>query len=238
MQYDDSWRDPTQFRKALATHHDFRGKTLPGKCEDDAWRAAFSAFRRHGRSVALAIEASYNYERAGPLYNLSLQPLKLEKSHRLARRFGADRFLEVIIPSPAGRDNPQGLKIDELIALLAQSDHILLGRLWRSFYTKDNNKKVKEKRDILFRTETKTILQERLYFFAVDGNDFVPPLTDAIPAKMDATDVSRRVKMKVDDLLEWAVSISHNTDQPVLKLFSRLALSMSPFQVSQLCFEG
>lgn len=231
MQYDDSWRDLTQFRRALAAHSEFRGKTLPGKCEDDAWKTAFSGFRGHGLSVTLVVEAGYTYERAGPLYRLSLQPLKLEKSHRLARRFGADRFLEVIIPSPTSRDKPKWLKTDDLMALLAQSDHVLLGRLWRSFYTKGDQKV--EKRDVGIRTETKTIPQERLSFFAVDGNDFVPPSTNTIPTKEDATDISRRVKMEIHDLLEWAISLSRNTDQPMLKLFSRLALSMAQYQARQ-----
>lgn len=229
MQYNESWHDLTLFRKALATHREFSGKPLPDRCDDSAWRAAFSSFRHHGRSVTLVIEASYNHEKDGPLYSLRLQPLKLESSHRLARRFGADRFLEFIFPSPTGRDKPQGLKTDELISLLSQTDYLLLGRLWRSFYTKDD-KKV-EKQQLFTGTETKTLPQERLYLFAVDGNDFVASITRTIPPKEDATSMDRRTKMTVGDLLEWAISMSRNIRQPILKLFSRLALSMFPFTV-------
>lgn len=239
MPYDDTWRNPAEFYKALKTHPDFKDKTLPENCDDRAWRAAFSSFRHCSHSVTLVIEASYNYDKNGPLYKLALQPLKLELSHRLARRFGADRFLEVIIPSPTSKDRPEALKrrhiTEELIRLLAQSEHILFARIWRSFFTKDE--KMVETRKLTMGPQTKNHYQERLYFFAVDGDPFEPRIPRGVPPKEEATNTFRRTKMTIVDLLEWAIAPSHdkNEKQTTLKLFSRLALSMSPSPSIPLC---
>lgn len=234
MPYYDTWRNPTEFYKALKAHPDFRGKTLPARCDGAAWEAAFSSFQHHGHSVTLVIEASYNYEKNGPLYNLALEPLKLEHSHRLGRRFGADRFLEVLIPSPTSKDNPKVLKrghtTDELIRLLAQSEHILFGRIWRSFFTGDKTEKAIEKRESSMGPQTKNNYRERLYFFAVDGDPFKHGILCGIPPKEEATSIACRTKMSLVDLLEWAITPSHeyNQEQTTLKLFSRISLSMSP----------
>lgn len=232
MPYDDTWRNPAEFHKALKAHPDFRDKTLPARCDDAAWRAAFSSFRHSGHSVTLIIEASYNHEKNGPLYKLALHSLKLGPSHRLARRFGADRFLEILVPSPTSKDKPEALKrghkTDELIRLLSQSEHILLGRIWRSFYTTD--KKVIEKRESAMGPQTKCYFQERLYLFAVDGDPFDRGIPRGIPPKEEATSTLHRTKMSIVDLLEWAIAPSHggNKKQTTLKLFSRISLSMSP----------
>lgn len=234
MPCDDTWRNPAEFHKALKAHPEFRDKTLPARCDDTAWRAAFSSFRHLGHSVTLVVEASYNYEKNGPLYKLALQPLKLEHSHRLARRFGADRFLEVLVPSPT-KDKPRAVKkdhtTDELIRLLAQSEHILFGRVWRSFFTSDKTEKVVEKRESSMGPQTKYHFQERLYFFAVDGDPFDRGIPRGIPPKEAATSTVRRTKMSIVDLLEWVIAPSHdgNKKQTTLKLFSRISLSMSPY---------
>src|SRR5690606_31929236 len=80
-------------------------------------------------------------------------------------------------------------------------------------------------------TSIKTVRGERVYFFAVDGRRFKPE-TMAVqrelsyPPKDQALAVYDRTKMSLATFLEWAVSISRNTDQKTQKLFSRLALSM------------
>lgn len=232
MPYDDTWLNPAEFHNALKAHPDFRDKTLPARCDDTAWRAAFSSFRHSGHSVTMVIEASYNYEKNGPLYKLALKPLTLERSHRLARRFGADRFMEVLVPSPTSKDKPEvlkrGHKTDELIRLLSQSEHILLGRIWRSFFTTD--KKVTEKRESPMGPHKKDHFLERLYLFAVDGDPFDLGIPSGIPPKEEATNTLYRTKMPIADFLEWAIAPSHdvNKKQTTLKLFSRISLSMSP----------
>ncbi|SPN98958.1 related to qde-1 RNA-dependent RNA polymerase (RdRP) [Cephalotrichum gorgonifer] len=230
IEYDPSWRDPTKFHNALKTHPDFRDKTLPDRCDGRAWKAAFSTFQYRGLSVTMVIEANYNPGKDSALYSLTLQPLKLESSHRLARRFGADRVLEITFPSPKDRGRPEVLKrpgvVEDLIDRLSQSQPILLGRIWGAFFTKDD-KKIEKKYDSPGVMETETHRQKRIYFFAVDGNDFKPGITGALPPKEEATNIHSRTKMKIHDLLEWTTSISSNGQQPALKLFSRLALVLS-----------
>lgn len=69
---------------------------------------------------------------------------------------------------------------------------------------------------------------ERLYLFAYDGDYFrIPNTPDGIPLLQEAHEINNRKKMKISDLLRWAISIDNgrNGEQPVTKLFSRIALS-------------
>lgn len=229
------WDDQGQLRKSLEASPSFHGKALPERCDDRAWKAAFSGFRWKGLGVTLALEANYNNEIDGPLYNLRLQPLKLDFSHRLDRRFGADRFLEFTIPSPAETNPPRGVNTEELVSLIPQSDHVFLGRIWRAFFMKDTKDvKKKKKHEAQSRPETQTLMQKKLYLFAVHGNDFSRDFTSSIratmPRKEEATTTNRRTPMEISDLMKWAISISNekNGKQLMVKLFSRLALSMAP----------
>ncbi|KAF4444402.1 hypothetical protein F53441_11126 [Fusarium austroafricanum] len=225
---DDSWHDQTRFRGQIFNHRLFVGRGLPQACDRAVWDAAFGSFASQDKTIVLAAEFVYNTEDSGPLYRLKLQPPRLELGHRLARRFGADRFMEIIMPSPTSKDAPEIIKRDahgpdKVIKWLTESLHYFVGRSWAPFYTRDYKKSIKDPRSPY---KPMVIMQERVYFFAMDGINFRLP-ENQFPSLEEATSLGHRTKMRRCDLLNWAVNIEQNASQPVPKLFSRLALSLS-----------
>lgn len=225
----DQWHDQAKFRHHVLTHPAFVGKGLPPSCDAQAWRAALGSFQSQEKAVTLSAELSLSPDDDGPLFDLKLQPPKLELGHRLIRRFGADRFMEVIMPSPTSRDMPAVVKHDErgpdkiIRWLTGDSCHYFLGRTWIPFFTCEANKKVK---DLQSPTKTRHVMQERVFFFASDGNDFRRRRRQgSVPDPSEALTPSIRTKMSRYDLLRWALDIDANSKQPVAKLFSRIKLS-------------
>lgn len=145
------------------------------------------------------------------------------------RRFGADRFLDLNVPSNDRRNRPACLnRVDNasgiVIKWITTGKHFLVGRKWAAFYTRTWQKKERERN-----LNAETISNyERIYCFAVDGNSFTPS-RNSVPSKAEATTLGRRNKMKPSQLLDWMLSTRHpkHAAQPALKLFSRMALSLS-----------
>ncbi|KAL6354080.1 hypothetical protein LRP88_12413 [Fusarium phalaenopsidis] len=223
----DTWHDQSKFRgQILLSHRLFVGQGLPPACERAAWDAALGTFAAQDKTVALLAELAYNTEDSGPLYRLKLQTPRLELGHRLARRFGADRFMEILMPSPTSRDAPDVIKQDEggpnkVIRWLTDSSHYFVGRSWVPFFIRDAKKTVKDPKPP---HKNMTIMQERVYFFATDGINFRLP-DHQYPPQEEAISPGNRTKMRRCDLLNWAIGVERNCRQPVPKLFSRLALS-------------
>ncbi|RFN44855.1 hypothetical protein FIE12Z_10956 [Fusarium flagelliforme] len=225
---DQTWHDQNNFRNLIFRHRLFIGAGLPAPCDRAVWSAAFGSFTSYDKTVVLAAEFVVNNEDSGPLYKLKLQPPRLELGHRLARRFGADRFMEIIMPSPTSRDAPEAIKKDEqgadkVIRWLNDNLHYFLGRFWAPFYNREAKKSIKDPKPP---HKPLTIMQERVYFFATDGNNFRLPESQFPPLE-EAVSLAYRTKMRRSDLLNWAVNIEENAEQAVSKLFSRLALSLS-----------
>ncbi|KAK7408806.1 hypothetical protein QQX98_008992 [Neonectria punicea] len=233
LDYNNSWHEQAKFRGKLASHPLFVGKGLPPACDASSWAAGLGTFSAHDKTVTLSAELVYSPRETGPFFHLKLQPPRLELGHRLSRRFGADRFMEVILPSPTSeKDVPPLARQDngpeKIIKWLAGDPHYFVGRTWVPFFTRDARKTVKDPRPTHPNKATRNILQERVYFFAIDGNTFrLPEAKAQFPPPQEATALSSRTKMTRYDLLNWAVSIRNNAHQPVPKLFSRLALSLS-----------
>lgn len=224
----DGWHDQTKFRGKIISHPLFVGKGLPPPCDSSSWIAGLGTFSAHDKTVTLSVELAYSADESGPLFRPKLQPPRLELGHRLSRRFGADRFMEVTMPSPNGKDTPSIVKKDpegteRIIRWLTDKLHYFVGRSWVPFYTRDMKKTVKDPQNP---QKTRNIFQERVQFFAVDGISFRLPQAQ-FPPPQEALSLSTRTKMRRCDLLGWAVNIKKNAKQPVPKLFSRLALSLS-----------
>ncbi|KAI1822672.1 hypothetical protein F4861DRAFT_550569 [Xylaria intraflava] len=211
----------------------FEGKSLPEKSRPEAWKAAMNGrFSSTDQIVVLTATLTVNSSKEGPVPKLTLQPLKLELPHRLDRRFGSDRFLELVIPSineikplgkPLGKDHES--TIDSFYKFLVRGNHFFLGRKWTSFYTKPAPPKKIQKNDTL-RPETTTVYQEKIYLFAEDGNDFLREelkLSESPKAEL----TNKHTKMSREQLLGWLLQIQKNQEQSVYKLFSRIALGLS-----------
>ncbi|KAJ2988138.1 hypothetical protein NUW58_g4135 [Xylaria curta] len=235
FQYEPTLNDQTRLWDQLRGFSAFKGKVLPEKSRPEAWNAAMSDhFRSTDQVVVLTASLTLNSAKVGPLFKLSLQPLKLDLPHRLDRRFGSDRFLELVMPSPYTKDIKALSKGNEAVILdsihnwLVEDSHVLLGRTWRSFCVKQATPKKLHKDDTL-RPETITILQERIYFFAENGTDFLlADATQSVSPKLETS--NSHTKMERKHLLDWLLQIQQNQQnqkQSVYKLFSRITLGLS-----------
>ncbi|KAI0146045.1 RNA dependent RNA polymerase-domain-containing protein [Hypoxylon sp. NC0597] len=228
LEYDPSWTDQNVMWKRFQAQPILRGKSFPEKSRSEAWTAALNdKFSTTDQVVVLTASLTVNTSKTGPLFILKLNPLKLDYPHRLGRRFGSDRFLELVIPSMGSQDIKSlgESAIESIQRWLVNDCHVLLGRLWTAFFLKPSLPK-KIINENTLGPQTKTIYQERIYLFAEDGNDFNRLTTEehwspkGEPARM-------HTKMGRESLIDWLLQISKNQEQPLLKLFSRIALGLS-----------
>ncbi|GAW23000.1 hypothetical protein ANO14919_125470 [Xylariales sp. No.14919] len=235
FQYEPILGDQNKLWETLRRLRVLQGKKFPEKSRPEAWNAAMSDhFRSTDQVVVLTASLTLNDRaKTGPLFNLSLQPLRLDLPHRLDRRFGSDRFLELTIPSSYTKEMKALSKdheslINSIRNWLVEGTHFLLGRSWRSFGTKQATPKKIHKDDTL-RPETRTILQDKIYLFAENGNDFIhAEATQSVSPKPEMTNT--HTKMKREHLLDWLLQIQKNPKtqrQSVFKLFSRISLGLS-----------
>ena len=150
---------------------ELEGKMFPERVSKEAWAACHSGLGSDYRGVNMSGSLKYRSSADGPLFRFTLSPLKLEKTHRLSRRFGCDRFLEIDIPSLSGRGVPKllqtlGPKGKTIVIEWLGETHCLLSRVWTRFYTKPRDQQNKSHQSV------EVPLSDRIYFFAVDGNDF------------------------------------------------------------------
>lgn len=219
IQYDPAWSNEKTHRSlwvGLRRHPAFSSKTFPEPSDDSAWAASAKLFSVQNMAVVLSASIDFNTSKDGPLFLLRLNPLRLEKSCRLNRRFGSDRFLEVLIPSTNGKGASSVLKddasVDTLIHWLTRERHSIFGRQWAAFYTADAGyrKPIKEVRTS---PDAKPVFKERVHLFAESSNDF-------------KTSISSDIHF-VEEMLHWLLQVNENQDQPFLKLFSRIQLGLS-----------
>ena len=190
------------------------GKVPPERSSEVAWNKAGDSFD----GVALTGDLTYAEQRGSSVFDFRLKPMKMERSYRLARRFGSDRFFIVGVPGLAAENMPSFLKNEAaavrqgIIHWLANVEHRFLGRVWRAFYVKEQGMSKARRSGQSSFNETK----HRIYLFAVDGYGFCP--------RTNPTNPNRHEIMTVKDLLEWFMPMKVNLEQPCLKIFTRLAL--------------
>ncbi|KAL7626367.1 hypothetical protein AAE478_003139 [Parahypoxylon ruwenzoriense] len=228
LEYDPSWTSQKTLWTKLQALPSFQGKSFPEKSRPEAWAAALNDnFCTADEVVVLTASLTANTSKTGPPFNLRLNPLRLDLPHRLSRRFGSDRFLEVVVPSMGS----QALKnfgehaIESIQRWLINDAHVLLGRVWTSFFIKPSlPKKVSNENTLV--PQTKIIHQERIYMFAEDGYDFHRlEAKECCSPKGEVVD--KHTKMGRGSLIDWLLQIPNNQEQSVLKLFSRIALGLS-----------
>ena len=236
--YEESWVDQDVLWRVLKSHPLLRVKTLPERSRAEAWTAAFDNFQTLHRVVVFtaSLEFSSSSDR-GSVFTLQLDPLRLERPHRLNRRFGSDRFMEIIIPTLDAKNLPSHFKnFREAECILrswaSQRLHYFIGRAWSGFFirpyrntSKEAAKEQKDQKDFLFHPVHHVSMKHRFYLFAEDGDDFSPSLAGQLPSKGEPfTAHTRATKW---EMIEWLLQISKNMDQPVTKLFSRIVLGLS-----------
>ena len=197
-----------------------RCKTLPERSSLMAWSKAGERFE----SVALSGDLKFSERKGNPLFEFCLRPLKMESSYRLSRKFGSDRFCVISIPGIDSDDLPSYLRYDSngaremIIQWLIDTKHCFLGRSWRVFYVKSNDKKIKRKNQVSF-NEAKY----RIFFFAEDGSDFKKEgqVGELDPRKLN------HAPMEVGRLIDWLMPASENKKEWSLKFFARLSLGLT-----------
>jgi hypothetical protein len=196
---------------------------LPERCGKDVWAAALNGFQRGPYAVVLGGTFHFNNEASQPLFRLHLEPMKLDLSYRLGRRFGNDRFFEICIPALTGKHLPkllaelgdQGRQI--VYDWLIDTPHTLLGRSWKPFSLKP---KERRPRNAEVGNEVSGVDPAfRVYFFAVDGHGFVDDRE-----LIQNPENGKNAKMTVAELLNRVRPTRKNLEQPYLKLFSRTTL--------------
>ncbi|KAM7200870.1 RNA dependent RNA polymerase domain containing protein [Naviculisporaceae sp. PSN 640] len=223
----DIWRD-------LREHDLFRGKSFPERPSAEAFAAALSgSFESKGNVVVLAATLDFNPEQTGPLFLVDLKPLRLDQGCRLTRRFGADRFFEILLPNPTSQSAPKIVKdpgaADRVMEWMSDSPHSLLGRVWRGFYMKDAGYRQPAKEFRLSPEAQKPIVKERVHLFAESGHQFRPIIVRSQSSQPppDTQRADERTEFKVSQMLDWLLELKKNDHQPYLKLFSRIQLGLS-----------
>lgn len=215
LTYSPQWTDQKVLRSALGGA--FQGKSLPAAADPDAWAMATSGAPNNRQHVVFVASIEFASTKSDRPLRLRLQPLKLDKPHRLGRKYGPDRFLEVLVPSPDSSNLPGFMKdkpfYDDYISWLMKKPHAFCGRHYRPFYVKSGGQR-KPLRHLQFGPEPKPVYTDRVYFFAEHGIDI---------ARNDQPSTS------VQSMVSWALDLKggRNDSQRVLKLFQRLALVLS-----------
>lgn len=229
MTYAEKWINYNELRKSLLAHPLFAGKSFPERPEPEAWAAAMAGFKTvRGQHVVFSASlGQVSRAKKGPIFTLSMSPVSLDQGCRLHRRFGSDRFLELLVPSPnsweAPIDTPEASQ--QAILWLSSKLHYLGGRKWRAFFSRDAGYKMPQK-GLNLRQEPKPVFRERVSLFAEDGNSFHPPSPRGTLLPNDNLR-ELRVKCRVSEMLDWLLQFDRNQKQPYLKLFSRIQLGKS-----------
>lgn len=208
---DCSWDDYDEFWSALRSNF-----TKPlEKTNPRVWKGAVNDFKSPDDDdsvVTLSAELTRSEEKRSR-FALTVNTMKYERSHRFGRRFGSDRFLELIVPQ-VGRMSKD--EHEAVTRWLATCKHYLFGRTWRAFYF-ENRKAVGGK------------LTAKVTLFAVDGDDFIKPLSQ--PGHLDVAPQgqlsSSHTPMTLEAMINWLIPFNKNDKQKDLKLFQRIHLGLS-----------
>lgn len=193
--------------------------SMPEKCSLAAWSQSQQDFK----GVALTGTLKFVDQPGDHIFEFKINPLKIEPTYRLARKFGHDRFFLLNIPSIHPSDLPHHLRWDSnareaILAWLVHSEHTFLGRKWRAFYVRNESRKKPGPGSALRNITTKPCF--RVYLFAESGSDLQlnGESGDKDPGLLDHSPMTRK------DLIEWFMPAKENQKQRALKFFARLAL--------------
>ncbi|KAK1996589.1 RNA-directed RNA polymerase [Colletotrichum falcatum] len=229
LTYDESWINYKQLLKSLLTHPLFASKAFPEPPSTDAWTAAMSGFRTvRGQHVVFsaALDQAPKANK-GRLFTLSMSPISLDQGCRLHRRFGSDRFLELLVPASNSWNPPLNSPeaSQEVTRWLSSRPHYFAGRHWRAFFSRDGGYK-KPQKNLYLGPEPKPVFRERISLFAENGNNFHSTSPRGGVSPNNSTR-EPRVKLSRYRMLDWLLQFSINQQQPYLKLFSRIQLGLS-----------
>ncbi|MCJ1394492.1 hypothetical protein MMC18_007370 [Xylographa bjoerkii] len=213
--YEDFWSGITSKNTGNAV--------MPEKSNTEAWSRA----ENEPENVVFAGDLKFLNDIRRPVFQLQLKPLKTDRSYRLARKFGGDRFFILGIPGLTERELPSyfrseaGTVRSAIISWLLDTEHHFLDRTWRAFFVKsqETSTRVRKAKISSFNS-----IRHRIHMFAVDGRGF--KRRSRLTRSSSAND-GGHVAMTVKELLEWIIPFEQNEDQSCLKLFARIPLALT-----------
>lgn len=188
------------------------------KSDPRAWRIAIEgdqSFLADNEAVVLTSVMHPTHSKTDSTMRLELHPLTREQSSRLFRRYGADRFLEVRMPSLEGWQ--LGDVEEDVARWLTDGEHSFLERHWSAFYVRDRPMKV----DGL--EEGKAVFYDRILFFAESGRGIAERRRRSARLRQENSSLDRMACSR-SDMLDWLLNWKNNGAQSYLKLFHRVAL--------------
>ncbi|KAI5291006.1 hypothetical protein KEM54_006721 [Ascosphaera aggregata] len=205
------WDNYSELWKELEKHH----AKLPEKTRSAIWDGAVGDFKDPNEDYVVTLTAELlPMKKQRGRFALNIHPMKYERGHRFGRRFGPDRFLELIIPQMKGK---REIEHEAITRWLATCEHHIFGRIWRAFYFENRKATARDR------------LTAKVSLFAVDGDDFLKfsqPLNHldvAAPGQSSAA----HTPMTIDALITWLIPLHKNDRQKDLKLFQRIHLGLS-----------
>lgn len=199
-------------------------KEFPEQVSKQAWAACQTNFCQGSFGIRMSGSLLFSKNPDSALFDFRLAPLKLEKTHRLSRRFGSDRFLEIDMPSLTGWRIPKLLASTgprgktTVIEWLGEM-HCLFNRVWSLFTSKAIDRKGKD---------VDKMLPNRIYFFAIEGDGFKENgLGRQLVTPNENETVNTRTSWSVPALLDWIRPTWENQDEQALKLYARTELALS-----------
>ena len=216
-----NYKDLFSSLKSMSVKHTIELSNSPSRA---AWKSAcedYSDVERRN-SVILSGKLTWRPSLTAGILDFRLSPFELERSCRLHRRFGADRFMVVHFPS-LSQQVPEYLrtkKYSNLIGLiahwLATATHHIAGRQWRTFFVEPEKKKAKS---------DEIPKGFKVHLFAIDGDDFADVRETIIAPQ--AQQSHQRTRMSINSLLKWHINILANHSSADCKIFQRFSLGLS-----------
>lgn len=206
--------------KRLTQTEALRGKELPSPSNSEAWDRAGDKFDQ----VVMSGQLVYKQRGAQDVFGLRLNPLRLDHSHRLGRRFGFDRFFRLLLPLTGDRDSMDWLRCDSdtaretVIDWIATTSHGILGRQWKALWI-DDHATLSRGKAAVRKDEAKEIL-----LFAENGLDFGRS-GQRWPTKGEL--VKAHTPLRVEGMIDWFIRCDQNRDSSYLKLFARISQGLS-----------
>ncbi|KAL8711460.1 MAG: hypothetical protein Q9220_004118 [cf. Caloplaca sp. 1 TL-2023] len=212
--------DYNELWSAIATIITKHRLEIPEKSSLAAWKRSHHDFK----GVAMGGCLTFAEESSNRVFDFVLNPLHLEPTYRLARKFGHDRFFVLSIPDLELRQLPSHLRSDPdarkaIIHWLFRSEHCFLGRKWRAIYIKPES----NRRRVAGSHDRPHGSRYRVYLFAVSGSDAGP---SGFSGGRDPKSFNHPI-LTPKELVEWFMPMRENRNQKALKFFARLAIGFS-----------
>ncbi len=223
LSYDVFWSAAKQLCSA-------RGVMLP-KSNIPGWTISNNQYEDEQSNTTISLTATLDWD-ADPtqgVLTFRLNPISSDKSCRLHRRFGADRFLVMSVPDfsivpqhqrNAHRKQDAEVWRSSMAEFLSGGCHYIAGRLWKPFFAEENKKKTRQK---------DSSMRYKIHMFAVDGYDYarvIPSTSINFPGpSLKVGD--RHQAISLEAMLQWHTPIAANLTSTDLKLSSRWSLGLS-----------